>query len=417
MSGAHGHTHDGPDEARLRRGLTVAVVAVLVVGLVGVAVWWPRGEAPELNPGGVTLQYVDATVTGVVTEDCLSIEVAGATEDCQVVTVEVTSGETSGSTAELRIPASDFSKPQLEVGDDVVLARNPLAPAEFQYSYVDQQRTMPLVLLTVLFVVVVVALGRWKGVRALAGIFVGLAVIVGFLLPSLLRGNPALPVALAATFVIAFLVLYLAHGFRPSTTVALVGTLVSLVVTAVLAQVFVGAAGFTGLFGDDAQTLRVTAGLVDLRALLVAGIVIGALGVLDDVTVTQVATVVELRRVNPGLSRLELYRAAVTVGRDHIASVVNTLVLAYAGASLPLLLVFMQGLRPWDRAITSELVAIEIVRTLVGSIGLVLAVPVTTALAAAALSDGPDGPDEPDGTDGPERGLDPNDLGPLDLLP
>jgi uncharacterized membrane protein len=396
MSGAHLHAHDHGDlgEARLRRGLTVAVAVVLVLGIIGVAVWWPRGEAPELNPGGAALQYVDATVTEVTREDCVSVEVAGAAVECQVVDVEITSGEPEGTSATFRIQASDFSKPDLEAGDRIVLARNPLAPPEFQYSYADQQRATPLLLLTVLFVVVVVALGRWKGVRALAGIFVGLAVIVVFLLPSLLRGNPALPVALAATVVIAFLVLYLAHGFRPATTVALVGTLVSLVVTAVLAQVFVGAASFTGLMGAEAQTLRVTAGLVDLRALLVAGIVIGALGVLDDVTVTQVSTVVEMRRVNPELSRVELYRAAVRVGRDHIASVVNTLVLAYAGASLPLLLVFLQGERPWERALTSELVAIEIVRTLVGSIGLVLAVPVTTALAALALSDEPD--DDPD---------------------
>ena len=193
--------------------------------------------------------------------------------------------------------------------------------------------------------------------------------------------------ALAATVVIAFAVLYLAHGLNPSTTVALVGTLVSLAVTAVLAQVFVGLAGFTGLLGDDAVTLRITVDVIDLRALLVAGIVIGALGVLDDVTVTQVSTVVELRRSAPEMSRRELYRSAVRVGRDHIASVVNTLVLAYAGASLPLLLVFLQGARPWDRALTSELIAVEIVRTLVGSIGLVLAVPLTTALAALVIAE------------------------------
>lgn len=388
MAGSHAH---GVDDARLRRGLTLAVALVAVLAVGAMAWWWPRGAVPELNPGGSSLQYVDATVTDVAIEDCLSIEAPGADVECQVVEVKVTSGEPEGSLATFRIPATDFAKPDLESGDRIVLVRNPQAPDEFQYSYLDKQRSPPLLLLAAIFVVVVVAFGRWKGVRALLGIGVGLTVIGVFILPSLLRGSPALPVALAGTVVIAYAVLYLAHGVSPATTVALVGTLVSLVITAILAQVFVGLAGFTGLLGDEAVTLRITADVVDLRALLVAGIVIGALGVLDDVTVTQVSTLVELRRADPGRSRRELYRSAVRVGRDHIASVVNTLVLAYAGAALPLLLVFLQGDRPWVRALTGELIAVEIVRTLVGSIGLVLAVPITTALAAVALADEPAG--------------------------
>ncbi|MCU0309747.1 MAG: YibE/F family protein [Acidimicrobiales bacterium] len=404
MSGHHA-AHASTD-ARLRRGLTVGVALVAVLAVAAMAWLWPRGEAPELNPGGATLEFVDATVTSVRVDDCLSIEVVGAATECQFVAVELTSGERSGG-ATFTIQASDLSKPDLAAGDEVVLARNPQAPEEFQYSYVDKQRDVPLLLLGALFAAAVVAFAGWKGARALLGIGVALAVIMVFLLPSLLRGDPALPVALAATVVIAFAVLYLAHGLNPSSTVALVGTLVSLAVTAVLAQVFVGMAGFTGLLGDEAITLSITAEVIDLRALLVAGIVIGALGVLDDVTVTQVSTVVELRRTSPDLTRRALYRSAVRVGRDHIASVVNTLVLAYAGASLPLLLVFLQGNRPWERALTSELVAVEIVRTLVGSIGLVLAVPLTTALAALVIA-------EADPAVGDHEAI---DLGPIDLGP
>jgi uncharacterized membrane protein len=191
---------------------------------------------------------------------------------------------------------------------------------------------------------------------------------------------------MAATVVIAVAVLYLAHGVRTSTTVALVGTLASLFVVAGLAMVFVQLTNLTGLAAAESQILRVTNEGVDLRALLVAAIVIGALGVLDDVTVTQVSTVMALRRARPDVPRRELYSSAIRVGRDHIASTVNTLVLAYAGASLPLLLVFLESDRPWSRVATSEVVAIEIVRTLVGSIGLVLAVPVTTALACVLLT-------------------------------
>jgi uncharacterized membrane protein len=391
MSGDHHHGHE-PGAAAVRRWLSISVAVVAALTLAAVVWLWPRGDAPELNPGGVVPEYVDGTVTDVRTEECASFEIAGATVECQIVEVDVTSGATAGLPASFQIQATDFSKPRLDVGDEIVMLRNAQAPPELQYTYVDQQRSAPLLLLTVLFVVAVVALGRWKGVRALAGVAVGLAVIIVFLLPSLLRGNPALPVALAGTVLIAFLALYLAHGVNPATTVALVGTLVSLVVIAVLAQVFIALADLTGLTGGEAQTLRVTAEAIDLRALLVAGTVIGALGVLDDVTVTQVSTVVELRRLDREMPAFDLYRRAVRVGRDHIASTVNTLVLAYAGASLPLLLVFLQTDRPWERALTGELVAIEIVRTLVGSIGLVLAVPVTTGLAAVALTAAPEEP-------------------------
>ena len=145
-------------------------------------------------------------------------------------------------------------------------------------------------------------------------------------------------------------------------------------------------AQLSGLATEEAQALRVTASALDLRGLLVAGIVVGALGVLDDVTVTQVAAVAALRRANPALDRVSLYREAIRVGRDHVASTVNTLVLAYAGATLPLVLLFSQGTRSAGRIVTSELVAVEVVRMLVGSIGLILAVPITTALAAAVLT-------------------------------
>lgn len=396
-SHAHAHGEDLPDggPVALRRGLVAVVLVAMVLGVVAAVVWWPRGEGPQLYVGAGR-ELVDATVTGVQASECSSIEIPDALTGCQIVTAEVTSGGASGQTATFRIYETDFDKPELSIGDRVVLQRNPVVDPSVAYSFSDFQRTAPLVWLAVLFVAVVVIFGRLAGLRALLGIAVSFAVIFLFLLPSLLRGNPALPVAMAATVVIAVAVLYLAHGVHTSTTVALVGTLASLVVVAVLAQIFVGVTHLTGLAELESQILRVSAGAVDLRSLLVAAMVIGALGVLDDVTVTQVSTVVELRRARPDISRRELYTAAIRVGRDHIASTVNTLVLAYAGASLPLLLVFLESDRPWSRIVTTEVVAVEIVRTLVGSIGLVLAVPITTGLAAALLT----GAEEPP-ADGP----------------
>jgi uncharacterized membrane protein len=387
---AHPHVHhDLPEGPPNLRRLVFAVLAlVLMFAVIGLIVWWPRGDAPQIDD---TRPYVDATVTSVRTEPCPGIEAAGALTECDFVEAEVTSGETVGDTARFTLYATDFARPELSDGDGVVLLYNAAAPAEFRYTYADLQRDTPLVLLAVIFAVAVIALGRWKGLRALVGIVISFGVILVFLLPSLLRENPAVPVALVATVIIAFLALYLAHGVNITTTVALLGTLASLGVIALLSLLFVHLAQLTGLAEEEAQVLRVTAEALDLRGLLIAGIIVGALGVLDDVTVTQVSAVAELRRANPDLSRWELYSSAVRIGRDHIASTVNTLVLAYAGASLPLLLLFAQRDAPWARIGASEIVAIEIVRTLVGSIGLVLSVPVTTGLAAALLTRPPAG--------------------------
>ncbi|MEJ5256057.1 MAG: YibE/F family protein [Acidimicrobiales bacterium] len=367
----------------------VIVAAFLSVGamaVIGLAIWWPRGEGPQLNPGGTPLESVDGTVESVAVEECPGVEAAGALTDCQRVTAVTDDGDT----ARFTIFATDFDKPELDSGDEVVLVRNPLAPPELRYRFWDFQRTQPLLLLGGVFVVAVVVLARWQGVRALTGIVVSFVVLLGFLSPPLLRGNPALPVALAATVITAFGALYLAHGVNLATTAALAGTLASLAGIAVLGQIFVNLfvdlRTLTGLTGEESKILRITAEAVDLRGLLVAGIVIGALGVLDDVTVTQVSAVVQLRMANPDVSASELYRSVLKIGRDHIASTVNTLVLAYAGASLPVLLLYPDAGQSWARVTTGELVAMEIVRPLVGSVGLILTVPLTTALAAVLLS-------------------------------
>ena len=371
---------------QVRRVLLVTAIALGAITVVGLVVFWPRGSAPDLRPAGVTVEYVDATVLTVHDTTCGSADTP-APQDCQAVTARVTSGPHKGDTAVFEIPTSQFNAPTLKVGDKVVLIDNPTAAPEFRYTFSDFQRNVPLLALFVLFAVVVIAFGRWQGFRALLGLVASLAVVLVFLLPSLLRGNAALPVALVASFLVAYLALYLAHGLNPNTTVALLGTLASLVVIAALATLFVHLARLTGLSDEAAQVLRVTAEAVDPRGILIAGTVIGALGVLDDVTVTQVSAVSELRRADATLGRRDLYRSAVRIGQDHVASTVNTLVLAYVGASLPLTLLFLQGGAPWGRVAAQEVVAVEIVRTLVGSIGLVLSVPFTTALAALAMAD------------------------------
>jgi uncharacterized membrane protein len=368
-----------PNRAAPRRSARVLVVAVVVAGalaLLGLVAFWPRGDAPEA--GRRAPDYVDATVTAV---------------EAASFSAELTSGPDRGDTIEVALAeeptepdggAPAGAVPDLEVGDEVVLLDVASSPQRYRYSFADLQRGSSLLWLAALFVLVVVAVGRWQGTRSLLGLAAGGAVLVAFLVPALLRDRPAVPVILAATAAMAFVALYLAHGVNLGTTVALAGTLASLAITCALALVAVEVTELTALADGRVRALPLGEAL-DLRGLLVAGIVVGALGVLDDVTVSQVSIVAALRRANPGLPRRVLYHEATRVGRDHMASTVNTLVLAYAGAALPLLLLFAQGDQPAGRLVAGELVSVEIVRMLVGAIGLVASVPVTTALAALVL--------------------------------
>jgi uncharacterized membrane protein len=233
---------------------------------------------------------------------------------------------------------------------------------------------------------VVLAAGRLSGLKALGGLVVSFAVLVLFILPAILDGSSPLLVAVVGAAVIMFAVLYLTHGINVWTSVAVIGTLGALLLTGFLGLLFTNAANFTGLAGEDASAISTYYPDVDVRGLLLAGIIIGSLGVLDDVTVTQAVTVAELHRADPGMARTTLFASATRVGRAHIASTVNTLVLAYAGASLPLLLLFTAGGRSTMDVLTSEVVATEVVRTAVGSIGILAAVPLTTSLAVALVT-------------------------------
>ena len=236
------------------------------------------------------------------------------------------------------------------------------------------------------FAAAVLLLGRWRGLAALAALGLSFLVLLVFVLPAILAGHDPLAVAVVGACLIMFAVLYLTHGPSARTSTAVLGTLLSLALIGVLGAAFAAAARLTGL-DDQTSNLIATLGTgVDARGLLLAGVIIGALGVLDDVTVTQTSAVWELHRADPGMGPGALFTAAMRIGRDHVASAVNTLVLAYAGAALPLLLLFTLSGRGLGEVLTAQDVATEVVRTLVGSIGLVASVPITTGLAALVAS-------------------------------
>lgn len=389
---AHVHHHHGdadePVTSQRTQQILVGIVAALgIAALVGLFLLWPEDERPVLaDELGMGAELVDATVRTVEEVPCRGTQESEGIR-CNEVRFDVDSGSPAGDTGQFQVPVSEAAV-TFDEGDGIVVGYQSDIEPEFAYYFNDFQRDLPLTVLAVLFVLAVLALGRWQGMRALLGLGITGVVVVAFLFPSVLDGNSPIAVALVAAVVIALVALYVTHGVTERTTVALLGTFSALGVTAVLAWVFSAAADFTGFGSEDAFYLQVASSAVDIKGLILAGIIIGSLGVLDDVTVTQVSAVWQLHQANPTMGRVELYRAAVVIGRDHIASTVNTLVLAYAGASLPLLLIYTQAGRALTDVVAGELVAVEVVRTLVGSIGLVTAVPVTTGLAALVVVGG-----------------------------
>jgi uncharacterized membrane protein len=232
------------------------------------------------------------------------------------------------------------------------------------------------------FVAIVLLFGRLRGGLSLIGLVASLLLVVGFIVPSILDGRPPLLVAVVGAFAVMLATITLAHGIGPKGIAALLGTAAALGLTVVLAAAFTTLASITGQSSEESLLVQVGQTSLSLEGLVRAGMVIGALGVLDDVTVSQASAVMALRRANPAQTARELYQGALAVGRDHVAATVNTLVLAYAGASLPILLLFSVGNTSFGDAVNNEAVAANIVATLVGSIGLIAAVPLTTALAA-----------------------------------
>jgi uncharacterized membrane protein len=378
---SHGHTHGHVTVAApIERLLKIAVIVCALLTVVGLVWSWPSGSRRGTDPALLDADPVAARVVSAELQPCSYDPLA----ECSLATLHVTEGEQAGTVFTLEELTTGRGK-RLAAGDDVQVLATTMVDGGTAWSFYEYERSTPLLFLTLLFAVSILVLGRWRGAGALAGLVVSLAVIVVFLLPALLDGRQAVLTALVAASVIAFVALYLAHGVNTMTTVALLSTFAALVVTGVLSWIFVGLANFTGYTDDATAMLDALAVPIDPRGVLLAGIVIGSLGVLDDVTVTQVAAVSELRAAQPHASSAELYRQGLRIGRDHISSTVNTLFLAYAGASLPLLLLFAEARQGFGEIVTREVVAVEVVRSLVGSIGLVSAVPITTWLAAQVL--------------------------------
>lgn len=283
-------------------------------------------------------------------------------------------------------PLPEVNAQHYRAGDRLFLRENLDPAASTAYVIEGRSRWRSLVLVTLVFIGAVVLVARWRSLPSLLGLALSFAVLLYYILPRLAAGaNPLLTILVGAVLIVPAS-FYLAHGLSAKTSVAIVGTAISLALTLLLAQLFVRGTGLTGYASEEAAFLQTQSSqTLNIRDLLIAGIIVGVLGVLDDVTIAQASTVQELRRANAQLGTWELFQRAMRVGRDHIASVVNTLVLVYAGASLPLLLLLRTSPLPLTYMVSQEIIAEEIVRTMVASIGLLTAVPISTWLAAIVM--------------------------------
>lgn len=373
--------HHGPvtlpsaESRRTRLVLAALVLPLLVATVAGMVALWPQGPSPM---GSLPVTSSGASfVTGTVVE---VTDVPG-----EEVRVEL---DDAGTVVPVQSPP-EILDAGVNVGARMKLLFIPEAMGSGSpYVYVDYVRDAPLGVLVAVYLVSVVLVARWRGVAAVVGLAASLGILGVFLLPALLGGQPPLLVALVGSSAMMFAAVYLAHGISVRTTTALLGTILGLVITTALAAWGTRAGELTGTGTDSAMNVATLVPGLSLRALLLCGIVIAGLGALNDVTITQASAVWELHASDPGASRRAVFARAMRIGRDHIASTVYTLAFAYVGAALPTLLLVVVFDRTFLDALTAGEIAEEVVRTLVSSVGLVLAIPATTALGAALVRSG-----------------------------
>ena len=363
-------------------GMLGALAALILGTIVAFVVLWPGGGTVRSSSIAVTktdgarVMHVRAARCGI------------ATQPCQLVTADLLSGRDNGTKTTFEfLPSPGI--PPLKAGERIRVVRNPPPPEGApqtqpvsKYSFSDFDRRLPLLWLGIAFIALLLATGRVHGARALIGLGASLLIVLKFVIPSILHGHSAVAVALTGSLGVMLITIPLCYGIRAKAIAAWLGTAVSLMLAVGLASAFTHLTHLSGAASDEAVFLSSADNRISLQGLLLAGMVIGALGVLVDLTVSQASTVIALRRANPSLGFRGLFGGALEVGHDHIAATVNTLVFAYAGASLPVLLIFSIGGTPFTDALNSESVAEEIVASLIGSIGLIASMPITTALAA-----------------------------------
>jgi uncharacterized membrane protein len=399
--GSVAHSHRAvPDDVaiggRVRAVLLILLALCAVATLVGVILLWPdrsavdrvRSGAPYAAPGVTTPDAQVLSVGAACPPDGAGSSGAAG---CDTLHVRVLEGAGQGDRADVQVPP-EVTSSGIGPGDRVELFRTPGKNGQpTSYTFSSVRRAFPLLWLTIVFVVVVLLVAGRRGAMAVVGLGVSGATLYYFLLPALLSGKPGLAVACVSASGIMFVVLYLTHGLSMRTSTALAGTLVGIGLTALIGTLVIGHAHLTGIADESGGALSSFAGSsLDFQGLLACSIVLAGLGVLNDVTITQASSVWELRAAAPEAGRRQIFSSAMRIGRDHIASTIYTIVFAYAGAALVVLMLLYVYDRPLLDLVSTESLAEEVGRTFTSAIGLILAVPVTTAIAALIAGPRPD---------------------------
>lgn len=385
----HGHSHLGEEPrveigSRARIALTSFLVLIGVLAAAGLIWLWPASSqveaATNYQSDAPDVTYEQARIAEIV-EGC-EFTVADNLP-CQTAFVDVLTGEDAGTEQMIEL-VGPTAQAGLQEGDEVEVARIPTFEGPL-YAYSGTDRSSVLITMAVLFVVVVVAVARWRGLFAIVGLGFAAFVLMGFMLPALIVGKPGMAVALVGSTAIMFVVLYVAHGVTYRSSTALAGTFIGLYFTTALGAFAVRAARLSGFADENDYDLGQLVPGLNFQELLMVAIIVGGLGVLNDVTITQSSAVFELRAAAPRMGRLQLWRHGMRIGRDHIASTIYTIVFAYAGGALAILLLLYFTTRDGAALLGVEMFASEIVRTLASAIGLVVSVPITTAIAALTV--------------------------------
>lgn len=337
-----------------------------------------------VNAAASKQQYAEAVVKQEKIQEAVK---AGTKQNIQQITITILEGELKNKTYSVESPLVSESK-AYRAGDTVIVSYEKDNGGAVQVMIVDYVRKKALLTLFFLFLSFVFIIGRWKGFYSFLGMVFSFAIIMRFIIPNIIAGNDPILISLLGALLIIPVTFYISHGFHKETTIAICATALSLALTGLLAYVFIEFSRLTGFAAEEAfyvQTLK--NGAINIKNLLLAGIIIGAMGVLDDITISQVAIVKRLFLANSKFTYRELYNHAMAVGHDHIASLVNTLILVYTGASLPLFLLFYESNAGYSQVINQEIIATEIVRTLVSSIGIIAAVPIATLISCRFARD------------------------------
>jgi uncharacterized membrane protein len=360
------------------------LITFLLVLIVILLAWttFTGVDLPSVSMTSFGAETARARVTEIIEEG--EITLGDVVQRYQIARVELLEGKYQGIVMEM-----DYGKRQvlssavyLKSGDTVLVTVGSRPDGVLTVYFVDFVRANSLLWLTGIFVATILVISRWKGLRSLLSLAFSLMVIIGYIIPHILAGEDPLRVSITGSVILLGVTLYLTYGWNLKTHAAVVSMIFVLLITGTLAGLFVIVTRLTGSGDENALfLLQMLNTQINLRGLLLGGMIIGALGVLDDLVTTQASAVFELHHANDSLGFQALFRSAMRIGQDHVAATVNTLVLAYAGASLPMLLMFSLGRGDYGYLVNFEFVAEEIVRTLVGSLGLITAVPLTTAIA------------------------------------